>query len=187
MNGMYKKLIENLYGHLPVGIQGIINDYGPEKLYSLINPNVPYLDKCVHGVSYLPYMLASRFVTDNLLRIKKEDMDYGEMRGIGWWYLGLVGPFIEEAVFRYLPSVVGRSLGGNSGEIALLGASSVVFAACHCGNYKNKKFRGFLSNMVPALFLTHAYLAGGFVSSFTLHSTNNIIACIQHKVTEGTE
>lgn len=181
VNEIYRKLIENLYNHLHPNIQNIISNYGPERLYSLINPRLPYLDNFLHGASYVPYAVGSEAVASIALGIKEEDRDtwkIKELQQIGYGYVGLIGPFIEETLFRFIPSCIGKFIGGDMGEIAMLGLSSVLFAAGHGYKYKNKKFRGFISQLVSSLFFMHTYITGGFLSSFGLHSVTNTIGYV---------
>lgn len=178
-NEIYRKLIESLYNHVPSDIQNVVNTFGPEGLYSLINPHLPYLDNFLHGASYVPYAIAGRLLTNKAFGIKREDVDWSQMKEIkkyGWGYVGLIGPFIEEALFRLAPSYIGKFIGGDTGEMVGLGISSVIFAAAHGYKYKNKKFRGFVNELISSLFFTHTYLTGGFLSSFGFHSVNNTIA-----------
>jgi len=190
MNEIYSRLIETLYNHLPTSIQNVIDNYGPEKLYSMVNPHLPYLDSILHGASYVPYAVATQLTTYAALGIKDKDIDRWEikrLKQIGYGYMALIGPLIEEALFRFIPSQIGKVLGGDIGEMALLGLSTVLFAAAHTPRYKNKKFRGFISELFPSFFYMHTYLTGGFLSSFGLHSATNSIAYVALKASKDQE
>jgi len=159
VNEIYRKLIENLYNYLHPSIQNFINNYGPERLYSLIKPGLPYLDNFLHGTSYVPYGIASSLVLYKALGIKEKDINLKEfkksLKKYGYGLVGVIGPFIEEMLFRLIPSYIGKFIGGDMGEMAGLGISSLIFAAGHIDLFKNKKFRGFVSKLPQSLFLTH--------------------------------
>jgi hypothetical protein len=71
-----------LYNCLPSNIKEVISNYGPEKLNSLINPHLPYLDNFLYGGSYAPYAIASYLIASSAMGIKKEDINWKKLEEI---------------------------------------------------------------------------------------------------------
>ena len=178
-------MIEHLYNDLPANLQKIIKNYGPEKLSSLMKTNIPYVDSFLQGVSYLPYYYLGSAAASILLRIKNEDYDWEKIaKGIklGYGVVSWIGPIVEESLFRYLPSVVGKHIGGDVGEVALVGASTLIWSLIHLDYYKNK-IKG-LKEVFLSPFFIHSYLTGGFFASLGLHVATNHVgyATLKYKL-----
>ncbi len=180
MNELYKKLVEKLYETLPEGLKNVIEACSPESLvYSRVKnvvEGVPYLNEFLYGASYAPHTVLTYVLTNNLLRIKEEDIsekDLEEVYEIGPIESTVFLPAVEEFLLRFVPSQLSRLIGGDVGEMVVLGASSFLFALGHLYKYKRKKIRGFVTECVPSLFLYHTYLLKGFFASWGLHSAVN--------------
>jgi hypothetical protein len=184
VNEIYKELIKSLYDNLPKNIKEIIDNFGPEKLFSLINSNSPYLDSFLHGLLHTPYLIAATLLGIKLARVDRTNPTEKEGVELPYIHIGITSPFWEEVLFRVVPSYIGKALGGDLGELIGLSISSALFAAAHLNWYNDKKIRGFIVELFTSWFFAHTYLMRGFLSSYGLHFGVNTIGYISRKLSE---
>lgn len=178
MNEVYKRLLNSLYGIFPENLKEIISDYGPSGISKYVNVEVPFVGEMIKGAIYFPYTLAFYIGSHAVLRHKKEDLNEEYARKIAeipYLYTSVIGPFLEEAIFRYMPSLIGKFVGGDVGELAALGVSTVAFSLLHSHKYKRGHLKGFIKDLLYSLFYPHVFLKHGFFGSFGLHSFTNLI------------
>jgi len=181
VNELYLQIITYVSQHIPPDILSFLQKYGPESLYSMINPHTPILRNIVHGMCYSPYLWVSNAALRLLMGIKKEDVykiEFFPDISIGDLFLiNVIFSFYEEICYRLVPSIIGRFFGGDILELVSLLVSSIIFSYRHTNLYfKNKKLQGFLTYFLASLIFTHTYLVDGFLAAVGSHIGANTIS-----------
>jgi len=170
LNGLKEKIFN---------VSNLISKFGPNNLYTHLKTGKAHLDDLIYGVSLLPYELVYVNLSSNILNF---DPDLSLRDDVKNRFISdpvtscIAYPLLEEILFRVVPFYVGKSLGGERGGKIGISISAVLFAMGHIPNYKDSGPEAFTVHLGASLFYILAYLKGGLLSSFALHSSNNSLA-----------
>ena len=194
-NSLYQEFLKQLYENFPQPVKSLVDNFGPYQLFkeieSYIRPfieNVPYLGSLYRpianlfkGAVYLPYSLLLIGLIAPL-GYGKSEMACNEKKLGSYLSTTIMAPLVEEIIFRYVPSVIGKFIGGSTGEIYSVVGVSILWGLLHLLDKKEIKKGDVIERTMDGLLSSHIFLKHGFLASLGLHISRNFVGTTLFKL-----